>query len=623
MSERVHATEDQSRALTEASRETTWAGRSFMGEMFLGNFRFDWIDPFPQQRERPAFRAFYDKLDAFLENTYDELQVDRDGVIPQAWLDALAEMGAMGMKIPVEYGGLGLSQYEYGLCLERMGEVDGNLIALLSAHQSIGVPTPVKLFGTAEQKAEFLPRCAAGELTAFALTEEDVGSDPARLATTLTRTDDGEHYILSGRKLWITNGTIAKLMVVMARHADSGKISAIVVDTASKGVSVERRCHFMGLKALENGVICFDEVKVPVKNRIGDEGRGLKVALVTLNTGRLSLPAGCAGGNRRLLQIARDFAGERVQWGHPVGKHEAIAHKLTDLAALTWTMESMTRLCSLLADRQGYDIRLEAAAAKEWGSTRNWDSVDETLQIRGGRGFETADSLAARGERPIALEKAMRDVRINRIFEGSSEIMHLFMAREALDPHLKAAGPLVDKKAGFGEKLAALPSVIAFYAKWYPTLWVAWGYYPKYVEHGELATHLRYADRATRRLARNVFHGMVRYQAGLERKQAFLFRAVEIGIEIFAMASAVARARSWERSGHKDATKAVALADQFCLSASRRIDQWFKDLWKNDDAEKTAFANRLLAGDFAFLEPDSPLPEAPATSTDEAQTAAK
>lgn len=621
---RVHATEDQARELAESSRETSWNGRSFMGELFLGNFHFDWIDPFPAQRERPEFKAFYDKLDAFLVDTYDELLVDRTGEIPQAWLDELAEMGAFGMKIDVKYGGLGLSQYEYGLCLERLGEVDANLIALLSAHQSIGVPTPVKLFGTDEQKTRFLPRCAQGEITAFALTEADVGSDPARLATTLTLSEDGTHYILDGEKLWITNGTIAKMMVVMARHADTDKISAVIVECDSPGFSVERRCHFLGLKALQNGVIRFNKVKVPVANRLGDEGRGLKVALVTLNTGRLSLPAGCAGGNRRLLQMARDFAAERVQWGLPVGKHEAIAHKLTDLAALTWTMESMTRLCSLLADRQGYDIRLEAAAAKEWGSTRNWDSVDETLQIRGGRGYETADSLAARGERPIPLEKSMRDARINRIFEGSSEIMHLFMAREALDPHLKAAGPLVDKNASATEKFAALPGVIAFYARWYPGLWFAWSAWPKYVEHGELARHLRYCDRSTRRLARNVFHGMVRHQAGLERKQAFLFRAVEIGIEIFAMSASIARARSYERSGHKNAAEAVELAEQFSQAARRRIDQWFSELWSNDDQEKTDFAKKLLDGKYSWLEPTSPLPEAPERTLDDAvQTAAK
>ena len=207
--ERVHATEDQARELAESSREATWAGRSFVKELFLGKFRFDWIDPFPEQRDRPEFRAFYDKLDTWLTETYDDRLVDRTGEIPEPWIDALAEMGAFGMKIPTEYGGLGLNQYEYGLCLERLGEEDGNLVALLSAHQSIGVPTPVKLFGTKEQKERFLPRCARGEVTAFALTEPDVGSDPARLATTLTLSEDGSHYIMSGEKLWITNGTIA------------------------------------------------------------------------------------------------------------------------------------------------------------------------------------------------------------------------------------------------------------------------------------------------------------------------------------------------------------------------------------------------------------------------------
>jgi len=520
-------------------------------------------------------------------------------------------MGAFGMKIDKKYGGLGLTQAEYCKAVELVGAYDGNLTALLSAHMSIGIPQPLKLFGTEEQKQEYLTRCAKGAISAFALTEPDVGSDPARLATKVTRLDNGD-YEISGEKLWITNGTIADLMVVMARHDDTGKISAFVVECDWEGVSVGHRCRFMGLKALANGVIKFDKVRVPAKNLVGKEGMGLKIALITLNTGRLSLPAACLGGARMGLNWARDYASERVQWGQPVGRHEAIAHKLADLGATTYALESWQHMANELAMRKGYDIRLEAATAKEWGSTRGWDMIDELMQIRGGRGYETETSLIERGEKPYPVERMMRDSRINRIFEGSSEIMHLFMAREMVDPHLKVAGTLLDPKAPVGAKVAALPKIAAFYALWYPKLW--WGLATpfKYGKFGKLAGHLRFAERASRRLARNVFHGMLRYQAGLEKKQAFLFRTVDIAMEIAVLVATVTRTHKLQQAGAPNAEQAAMLADLHARNARRFINERFHQLWANDDDLKYKVGRSVLDGQHSYIESTLKLPEAPA-----------
>ncbi|MEQ1571177.1 MAG: acyl-CoA dehydrogenase family protein, partial [Myxococcota bacterium] len=507
-------------------------------------------------------------------------------------------MGAFGMKIDREYGGLGFDQAEYCRLLEIVGAYDGSIGALVSAHQSIGLPQPLKLFGTEAQKKAYLPRCAAGAISAFALTEADVGSDPARLGTVARRTPEGD-YVIDGETLWITTGTVAELMIVMARHADSDKISAFIVETGWAGVSVGHKCRFMGLHGIENGVIRLDGVRVPRENLLGDEGAGLKIALVTLNTGRLSLPSAVLGGAKRSLAWARVWSGRRVQWGQAVGKHEAITHKLAELASTTFAMESWTRLACELAKREGYDIRLEAAAAKEWVSTRAWTAIDDVLQIRGGRGFETEASLRARGEEPWPIERMMRDSRINRIFEGSSEIMHLFMAREMVDRHLKVAGPLLAKRATLGEKLAALPGIALFYAGWYPRLWMGLGTFFRYRRFGALGGHLRFAERASRRLARAVFHGMVRYQARLERKQAFLFRTVDLAMEIAVLCATVVRAQKWVDQGHPEAANAVALADAFALDARRFVERRFRELWANDDDAKTAAGRAMLDGAFA------------------------
>ncbi len=598
-----HVTEKESLRVAEAARQTEWERPSFMRELFLGRFRKDLVHPYPLPgAARPEFTAFYDRLSDFLRDHVDAAEIDRTGEYPAHVLDGLRRLGAFGIRIPKEYGGLGLTHVEYGRVMTLLGSHCGNVSSLLSAHQSIGVPAPLLTFGTEELKRKYLPRCAAGEISAFALTEPEVGSDPARISTTAVRTPDGSGYVLNGTKLWTTNGTIAKLLVVMAVDPDTRRISAYVVETDWPGVKVEHRCHFMGLRALANAVIRFTDVRVPAANLIGKEGKGLKIALTTLNDGRLSIPNISVGTAKVCLGIVRRWAGERVQWGKPVGRHEAIAHKISEIAAHTFAMESLASLATEMSDRGGYDIRLEAAAAKEWNTARAWEIVDEMMQIRGGRGYETEQSLAARGEEPVPVERIMRDYRINKIFEGSTEIMHLFMAREMVDRHLQVAGALIDPDKPLGAKLKALPRMLAFYAWWYPTRFLGWGLWPRYAEFGRLATHLRFVERASRRLARASFHGMLRYQAGLQNKQAFLFRLVDIANEAFAIAATVSRAHALAASGAPEASDAVRMADVFCRQARRRARALFRGLWSNDDVLRYRHGVSVLEGASLWLE---------------------
>ena len=607
------ASAEDARAVAEAARETGWDRPSFAKGLYLGNFDLGLIHPWPAAKPDDVERgeAFMERLTAVCR-TMSGRTIERNAKIPDEYLQALADLGVFGMKIPQEYGGLGLSLVYYGRALGLLGSVHPSLGALLSAHQSIGVPEPVKVFGTEEQKREYLPRCAAGAITAFLLTEPDVGSDPARMGSTAVPTDDGEAYLLDGVKLWTTNGVIAELVVVMAvvpRHTDAagivhkGGITAFVVEMDSPGITVENRNAFMGLRGIENGVTRFHQVRVPAANRLGREGQGLKIALTTLNTGRLSIPALCVASGRWSLKIAREWSNARTQWGRPVGKHEAVGKKIAFIAASAFALDAVFELSAEMADAGQKDVRIEAALAKLWSTEISCRIADELVQIRGGRGFETADSLEARGERAVPAEQLLRDLRINRIFEGSSEIMRLLIAREAVDAHLTAAGDLASAEASLQDKARAAVGASGFYAKWLPKLVAGPGMDPRsYSEFGRLARHLRFVERSSRRLARQTFYGMGRWQAALEHKQAFLGRIVDIGAELFAMAACCSRAEMLLRTAPGRGATAFELADAYCEQARVRVDEYFDQLWRNTDDGDRELSHKVLAGDYVWLE---------------------
>jgi alkylation response protein AidB-like acyl-CoA dehydrogenase len=608
MTQQAHVSEEQARAVAEESRESGWEKPSFAKELFLGRFPLELINPFPKPSATEAARieAYLKTLREFLK-TVDGAVIEREAEIPDEVVKGLARLGCFGMKIPSEYGGLNLSQVGYNRALMLVSSVHPSLGALLSAHQSIGVPEPLKLAGTPEQKAKFLPRCAAGAISAFLLTEPDVGSDPARLASTATPVEDGQAYELEGVKLWTTNGVVADLLVVMAKVPRSdghrGGISAFVVEADSPGITVERRNRFMGLRGIENGVTRLHAVRVPKENLIGREGDGLKIALTTLNAGRLAIPAIATGASKWSLKIAREWSAERVQWGRPVGTHEAVAGKIAFIAATTYALEAVLELSGQMADEGRNDIRIEAALAKLWSSEMSCVIADELLQIRGGRGYETAESLAARGERAAPVEQSLRDLRINRIFEGSSEIMRLLIAREAVDAHLSAAGDLAKPDSDLRQKASAAVNASGFYAKWLPQLVFGEGQRPtSFREFGQLASHLRFTERSARKLARNTFYGMARWQAKLEQKQQFLGRIVDIGAELFAMSAVCVRAESQRVADRAAGEQAHELAAAFCEQATLRVQALFDALWTNTDSTDVHVTRGVLDGRFTWLE---------------------
>ncbi|MFB7764096.1 acyl-CoA dehydrogenase family protein [Streptomyces xiamenensis] len=605
--------EREARRLAEAARGAAARTPGFAGQLFLGRLRLQLIHPRPEP-EAEAVRIgehFLERLRAYCTEHIDAALIEREARIPEEVIRGLRELGAFGMNIAEEYGGLGLNHVYYNRALAVLTSASPAVGALLSAHQSIGVPQPLALFGTDEQKRTYLPRCARGAISAFLLTEPDVGSDPARLGATAE--PDGDDYILDGVKLWTTNGVIAELLVVMAQVPGIGDhpggITAFVVEADSPGVTVEHRNTFMGLRGIENGVTRFHRVKVPGAQRIGEEGAGLKIALSTLNTGRLAVPAVAVGAGKWCLRIARQWSAQRVQWGKPIGEHEAIGSKLSYIAATTFAMEALLEVFSEMADEGRADIRLEAAVAKLLGSEFAGRMADELVQLRGGRGYETAQSLAARGERGVPAEQLLRDMRINRIFEGSSEIMRLMIAREAVDTHLKVAGALIDPEQNFTAKRRAALTASGFYARWLPSLTAGRGQLPlsygdfRVPGHRDLSAELRYVERSARRLARATFSGMARWQGALESRQGYLGRLVDIGAELCAMSAACVHAERLRTRGHRDNGKeAYELAYTFCRQARVRVEDLFVHLHHSADAADRALARGVLDGAYTWLE---------------------
>jgi alkylation response protein AidB-like acyl-CoA dehydrogenase len=594
--------------VTEAARESH-DEISFVAHLFMGRFRPEKLHPLTDigADEKPRAEKFLADLTAFLRAHVDADAIDRTGEIPYDVMAGLARLGAYGIKVPREYGGLGFSQTTYCRACTLIASHCMNTFAHVSVHQSVGVPQPLMLFGTEEQKKKFLPRVAGGELSAFALTERGVGSDPARLTTTAEPA--GDDYIINGEKLWCSNGTRARLFIVAAKTPSKmvdGKprtqITAFVVEADTPGIEVVHRCQFMGLHALYNAAVRFTNVHVPRANIVGGEGRGLKVALSTLNAGRLSIPASSLGMAKKSLAIAREWSGERVQWGVPIGQHAAIAEKIRRIAAHAFAMEAMLLVTSRIVDRdKKADIRLEASMCKMWGTEKAWMCLDDVMQIRGGRGYENVASLRARGERPDPVERMMRDNRVATIFEGSSEIMRLFIMREALDPHLKIAGIALNSERPWRERLASALKSAGFYAAWYPRQWLPLGNGVPAGMHPRLTVHLRSVARLARRMARTLFHQMVKFGPALEKRQVLLGRIADIGADLFAISASCVYAQKLIHDGEPE-SKVLALVDDFAAQANHRIAQGFGAVAHNSDDHGYGVAQEVVAGEHTWLE---------------------
>lgn len=601
-------------AVAETARDkASYSG--FLAGLFENDVRWDLFTSIGIPQTSPQALDFLDRFKTALK-PLDPERVDSEGELPEPVLKTLAELGAFGIKIPKRFGGLELSQYEYQKVAMLCGSVDASLTVLLSAAQSIGIPEPLRLFGTEEQKTKYLPRLARGEISGFALTEKQVGCDIAKVETYAVRvTENGKTsaYRLTGDKFFITNSAkqdgefLSSLLIVIARIVDrpeelhdpqaQKRYGAFIVETQWPGCSVSR-LRFEGVRGIYNGAPTFKNVHIPVENRLGSEDDGLRIALATLTVGRLTLPAACLGGLKQCLSVMRWWGRTRVQWNKPIGEHNLIGEKLCRAAAYTLALEAVMAFCGAWANKKG-DLRLESAAAKIIGSEWYWEVVNDLFQVRGGRGFMTVESQRKSGEVGIPVMRMLRDARINLVWEGTSEILRIWMAREALSTYIeqgiaflqgslsnKVSAPLYYARMALRSCLPFLnpPRPSALFGKEY-TQWV------------------RFIESSTRSLTRSTLAATLRHRQGLHNKQLLLQHLVNDSLWLFPMAATL-----WFASQPEMRTKPgiPELASYFCQEMADRLYPPSSPARRISRHKKDTFVYRLsktiMTGEYAWLE---------------------
>jgi hypothetical protein len=601
-------------AVAEASRETN-AYSGFLSGLFEGVVRRHLFASHSIPPVSDEARTFLASLRRLLIDKVDPERVDREGEIGDDVMTALASIGAFGIKIPRAYGGLGLSQSDYHAIATLLGSHDASTTVLLSAHNSIGVAEPVKLVGTREQKQRFLPRLAQGEISGFALTERNAGCDIWDLKSYAVPVEEhGEvvGYRLTADKLYTTNAPrgdgefLASLLVVIAqivrapedvhKPKQERRFGAFVVETASPGCTCAR-LRFMGVRGIYNGEVHLRDVFVPVDNRLGEEGTGLRRALESLTVGRLALPAACLGNLKKCLWLARLRAQQRVQYDRPIGEHTDIGAKLVRMASRVLALDAIVAITGVWADA-GEDVRLESAAAKVLATEWLLESLLDLFRIYGGRAFETPDSLRCRGEVPAPIERMIRDALINIIWEGTNGILTLWIGREGLTEYFNHGKAFLDRQ--IGDMLRATPFFAKVAARSINLL-------PDDGKTGGAATSYtaweRFVEQKSRALARTTLLITARHRQRLVREQLLMQRLIKAGMNLLSLEALLWYASQKDVKDRELVQSLVAdfgswVREDFHPTPllSLRTSSW------NDDTTVHRLAKEILAGKADWLE---------------------
>jgi acyl-CoA dehydrogenase family protein 9 len=561
---------------------------SFTKGLFLGEIREDLVFPFPvmSAEEKESLRMILDAFRAFAATNIDSAKIDHDGKFPDDVRHGLHELGLMGLNIPEEYGGFGASAKVFNRVFGEIGGTDPALTVYFGAHESIGCKG-ITLFGTGEQKTTWLPKCASGEIVAaFCLTEPGSGSDAQAMESTAVLSDDGTQYVINGRKIWISNAGYAGLFTVFAKVPVTidGKVkkrvTAFIVDAHSEGVTLGQPEQKMGIKASDTRTVTFENVRVPVGNVLGDVGQGFKVALEILNSGRLGLAAGSSRGARHILTEAAKYAKQREQFGRPIGSFEMIQRKFAQAAAEIYAADSAVMLTSEMMDRGHIDFSLETAACKVFASELAVHAASEAMQIAGGIGYS----------KDFPYERAMRDSRINMIFEGTNEILRALIALSGLQQpgeRLKALG------SAFKDPLHSMGEISSYIA----------GRAKRAVKKPEFTkVHPALAKEADRvatlihSFALAVESALMKHGKKIMERQFIQERMADATIGIY-MSTAVLSRTTWEieRAGGVDAVKPeLDCARLFLADRYRQVRRSIRRISRNQDERMKAIAERVL-----------------------------
>ncbi|MHC4217473.1 MAG: acyl-CoA dehydrogenase family protein [Planctomycetota bacterium] len=560
---------------------------SFAKGAFSGTLSKDVVFPYPSMDPEQAeiVEMLRDSIRKFAAEHVDDTRIDADGGIPREVLEALAEMGIMGMIIPEQYGGSGMSVTAYCKTVEELAYHSAAVAVTVGAHQSIGMKAII-LFGTEEQKARLLPPLAAGEqYAAFALTEPNAGSDAGSIETTAVPTEDGQAWILNGTKQWITNAGFASVFTILAKtdvpgaRSEHEKVSCFVVtrDESGEGLTIGPPEKKIGIRGSETNEIHMDNVRVPAANLLGEPGNGFKIAMSVLNEGRLGLATGCVGAARKLMNLSVEYANQRTQFGQSIGSFELIKEKLAEMASRTYAVESAAYLTAGLADRGIKDFSLESAVCKVMGSEMLWYTVNEALQIHGGNGYME--------EFPFG--RMMRDARINLIFEGTNEILRVFIAG------MGVRGP--------GGELKMVAEALRHPARDFGVLSHYFGGKIKqaflrerlHEVHPDLQEMARYIERAVHGLPGRVESRLRAYGRDFITRQYLMKRIAEIVIDTYGMVAVTSRTDALLKSDTACAQE-LAMTRYWCRKATRRIRRNLRGLAIDEDTLTTELADLVL-----------------------------
>lgn len=606
----------------EAAREQ-FSGQSFMAGLFSGKPDFSLLlSPEETPEDKAAWEQFRPRLESFLTRHVDPDEIERTGKIPDSVIKGLFAIGAFGMKIPQQYGGLGFSYTNYGRGLMLMASWSNALALTVAVPQSIGIAMPILMFGNEEQRRTYLPLVAREAVSAFALTEPITGSDAANIATEAILDPTGTTFVVNGEKLWCTNGPIARYITLIARvpakrsqyngqiiwvpapddkGADDQVHTAFILDMQTAGVHIRQHCQFEGCRGIENAHMTFTDVHIPTENVIGEVGRGLKYALTILNVGRaVSIPAICLGMAKQAWQPTLDRANQRLTFQKPLGTRQTQRMRLGRMASNLFAMEALAFTAWRMAEQHTYDVRIESAVTKLFCSETTIQFLKDAQVIFGGMGYETADSKRFRGDPAFGIEQLVRDAEMYRIGEGATDILRPFVAREGLNMHLEQAGHLFGERTTGVRRFVELWRLLKFYTPWYLSQWRGSRLPPrKEFEYSRVSSKLRFVEQASRRLARTVFYVMLLHRQALPDDQGRQNRIEMIGEDLLVIAATALYAEAQERTaGHPEVWD---LAEESFREAKHRIEHNIRELIRNQDTIVAAVGAKTLSGRYPSL----------------------